>query len=66
MRKMKNKVFNKRGLTIYMGIFILAILLTALDSDNMIMFITTKIIALILYIPLYKGLKYIPSKYMDE
>ena len=63
---MKKKVFNKRGLTIYMGVFILAILLTALDSNNMIMFIASKIIALVLYISLYKGLKYIPSKYMDE
>ena len=63
---MKKIIFNKRGLTIYIGIFILAILLTALDSDNMSVFITTKIIALVLYIPLYKGLKYIPTKYMDE
>lgn len=63
---MKKKVFNKRGLTIYMGIFMLAILLTALDSNSMVMFITTKIIALVLYIPLYKGLKYIPSKYTEE
>ena len=63
---MKKKIFNKRGLTIYMGVFILAILLTALDSDSMMMFIASKIIAIALYIPLYKGLKYIPSKYMDE
>lgn len=63
---MKKKIFNKKGLIVYIGIFILAILLTALDSNSMVMFIATKIIALVLYIPLYKGLKYIPSKYMDE
>ena len=63
---MKKKVFNEKGLIVYMGVFILALLLTALDSNNMGVFITTKIIALVLYIPLYKGLKYIPSKYMDE
>lgn len=63
---MKKKIFNKKGLIMYIGIFILAILLTALDSNSMVMFIATKIIALVLYIPLYKGLKYIPSKYMDE
>ena len=63
---MKKKIFNKKGLIMYIGIFILAILLTALDSNSMVMFIATKIIALILYIPLYKGLKYIPTKYMDE
>lgn len=63
---MKKKVFTEKGLMIYMGVFILAILLTALDSDSMLIFITTKIIALVLYIPLYKGLKYIPTKYMDE
>ena len=63
---MKKKVFNKRGLTIYGSVFILALLLTALDSNNITIFIATKIIALALYIPLYKGLKYIPTKYMDE
>ena len=63
---MKKKVLNKKGLTMYMGVFILALLLTALDSINMGLFIGSKIIALILYIPLYKGLKYIPTKYMDE
>ena len=63
---MKKKIFNKKGLMIYGGVFVLALLLTALDSDNMMMFIATKIIALALYIPLYKGLKYIPTKYMDE
>ena len=63
---MKKKVFNEKGLIVYIGVFILAILLTALDSNSMVMFITSKIIALVLYIPLYKGLKYIPSKYMDE
>lgn len=63
---MKKKVFNKKGLIMYMGVFILALLLTALDSNSVMMFIATKIIALVLYIPLYKGLKYIPTKYMDE
>ena len=63
---MKKKIFNKKGLAIYIGIFILAISLTALDSNNMGVFIASKIIALVLYIPLYKGLKYIPTKYMDE
>lgn len=60
--KNKRKVLNKKGLTLYITLLILATVLGACDSQSLLVFTITKLIALANMTILYKLLPYIPAR----
>lgn len=62
---MKRKVFNQTGVIIYLSILMIAIFLGAGDTNNMTIFLYSKIIAFLLLYILYRLRVYLPQKYFD-
>lgn len=61
----KRKVFTKTSLVIIGVISFIAILILSAECENMLLFFSSKIIALLILIINYKLIKkYLPSKYM--
>ena len=58
----KRKVLNNKGMMLYTSLLIITILLTACDSQSLVVFIITKIIALANITILYRLLPYIPAR----
>ena len=65
---MKNKNLNKRmalnnkGMILYTSLLVITILLTAFDSQSLLVFAITKLMALVNIAILYKLLPYIPAR----
>lgn len=65
---MKNKNLNKRmvlnnkGMILYTSLLVITILLTACDSQSLLVFAITKLMALVNIAILYKLLQYIPAR----
>ena len=65
---MKNKNLNKRmvlnnkGMILYTSLLVITILLTACDSQSLLVFAITKFIAIANMAILYKLLPYIPAR----
>ena len=61
----KRKVFTKTSLVIISFIFIMCMVVLGADCDNTLLFIGSKIIALLILLANYLLIKkYLPSKYM--
>ena len=60
--KNKRKVLNDKGLTLYITLLIIAIILTTCDSTSLAIFTITKFMALANMAILYKLLPYIPAR----
>ena len=58
----KRKVLNNKGMMLYTSLLIITILLTACDSQSLVVFIITKIIALANITILYRLLPHIPAR----
>lgn len=63
---MKKTVLNKKGLVLYVIVFIIAITSGVYDTPNTQAYIISKIITLVSFIVLFILNKYIPSKYTEE
>lgn len=59
---MKNKNLNNKGMILYTSLLIITILLTACDSQSLLVFAITKLMALVNIAILYKLLPYIPAR----
>lgn len=57
---------NNRGMMLYSFIIFLAIMFIAADSTNLIIFILTKFVGILLTMIIIKMLKYIPNKYLED
>ena len=60
--KNKRKVLNNKGLTLYITLLIIATVLGACDSQSLLVFAITKLMALVNIAILYKLLQYIPAR----
>lgn len=61
---MKRQVLNQKGMVLLLVILILSIIFGLFDCNNMLLFMATKIISLLL-LEIYLLLtKYIPKKYL--
>lgn len=58
----KRKVLNNKGMILYTSLLIITILLTACDSQSLLVFAITKFMALANMAILYKLLPYIPAR----
>lgn len=61
---MKRIVLNKKGMLLFSILTIVALILLMLECDSMLLYIATKILAIIDMAIINKLCKYIPSKYL--
>ena len=61
---MKRQVLNQKGMMLLLVILILSVIFGLFDCNNILLFIITKIISLLLISICFLMTKYIPKKYL--
>lgn len=56
---------NNKGMYLYTILIFITMMFIAVDSNNIIIFILTKIVGMLLTLILLKLTRYVPSKYFD-
>ena len=61
---MKREVLNKKGMLLFSTLTIATLILLMLECDSMLLYIVTKVLAIIDIAIICKLCEYIPSKYL--